>query len=685
MFSVLQEDTEVVYQIPVTNTNKRIVVRSTINPRTNIADGTGQDSIRVWVEYRFKNGWYALGKDDVRWTTRVNGWEKRLDARIRDAWKLAVRDSKKRARVSELKETRDKSLERIQNMLTETKTNDLDVFAEFAQESQARRADKNPEIPNCPKCNTQMVKRERRSDGQSFWGCPDFPKCRGTRRFEIKMLKDIKKSIKKFKPSPLQRAIYEFVQNGDGHGVVDAKAGSGKTTTNIGCLEFTDKNSRVSLLAFNRHIAREQAEKAPPHVDASTFHSLCLANVRKAFPNVEVETNKNWKLLDDYRMDIRTDSEFLAIEESKSDILRLVSLCKGMLLEPTDDNLNFLIDRFGMIVELQHSEFVLKCARWMFETSVKEASDGNRVDFDDMIYLCAAEIVSCQKYDFLIVDEAQDLNPSQIKVALLSIKTDGRIICTGDEFQSMYGFRGADADAMPNIIKALNPTILPLSITYRCPKSVVRLVNERFPKIEFAAADNAIEGTVLDTTEERMLSRAKSGDLVLCRTNAPLVAPCFALLRRGQKAVIRGRDIGKGLVTLIKKIQKRTSVYNLDELLDEMQTYERRERSKLLKLGKTSQAAQLQDQVETVIAMSDGIFTIQELTGRIESVFTDKDQGVVFSSIHRAKGDESDTVFILEPGLLPHPLASQPWELQQEKNIEYVAITRTKNELFFVY
>jgi DNA helicase-2/ATP-dependent DNA helicase PcrA len=65
-------------------------------------------------------------------------------------------------------------------------------------------------------------------------------------------------------------------------------------------------------------------------------------------------------------------------------------------------------------------------------------------------------------------------------------------------------------------------------------------------------------------------------------------------------------------------------------------------------------------------------------------IFSDDQVGVVFSSVHRAKGLEAKRVYILSPELMPHKMATKPWELEQERNIEYVAITRTLSELVYV-
>jgi superfamily I DNA/RNA helicase len=57
---------------------------------------------------------------------------------------------------------------------------------------------------------------------------------------------------------------------------------------------------------------------------------------------------------------------------------------------------------------------------------------------------------------------------------------------------------------------------------------------------------------------------------------------------------------------------------------------------------------------------------------------------VWLSTIHRAKGDEAERVYILRPDLLPHPRARTPQQQEQEQNLRYVAFTRAKEALSFV-
>jgi superfamily I DNA/RNA helicase len=82
--------------------------------------------------------------------------------------------------------------------------------------------------------------------------------------------------------------------------------------------------------------------------------------------------------------------------------------------------------------------------------------------------------------------------------------------------------------------------------------------------------------------------------------------------------------------------------------------------------------------------MSEGANSVAELMTRCETLFSDDKSAVTLSTVHKAKGLEADNVYILRPELMPHPMAKTPEAIAQESNIEYVAVTRTKNKLVFV-
>lgn len=473
-----------------------------------------------------------------------------------------------------------------------------------------------------------------------------------------------------FQPSAYQQAIFDFVKDDDGHGIVQACAGSGKTTTNIKALKYVKSGSDSIFLAFNRHIANELSSRGVEC--ASTFHSLGKAAIIATLPKARFDQYKNYNILDGIGR---------ISYDNKAIVNRIIGLLKGNLLRPSMDNALNIINEFSSIhVDWDDQEYIAELSIDVMRAGIR---DHNTYDFDDMIYWPATDKVSPMPADFVFVDEAQDLNKAQIQMA--EKISQQRMLLIGDQNQSIYAFRGAFVGIMDYMQDRLQATSLPLSISYRAPKVVVKLVNQLFSYITFEPSPNAIEGSFQDISISEFLELVQPGDGIICRTNAPLVEPCFALIRKGIKATILGRDIGKGLIGLVNKRAKLNRTQNLDDLIRELRTYFNNERRKLDAANKQAKIATLEDQIETIIAISEDCPTIQELKDKIQATFSDNSAGIVFSSVHKAKGLEWDRVFILRPNLMPHPMAKSDTDKQQENNIKYVAITRTKQDLYYVY
>lgn len=524
----------------------------------------------------------------------------------------------------------------------------------------------------CSKCGCLMVLRSRKSDGARFFGCSNYPRCTNVLPFEqaSKIVVEKKEEQKKeFKPSAYQQRIFDWVQ-GDGKSlVVEALAGSGKTTTGVQMLKYLPKTWDVVYVAFNKHIADELKTRVPDNVRVMTYHSLGYSAVRNAYGNVKLDENKSDSIL----QGILDKYNYKHIYPT---IKHLASLVKANLTGTTQEELDYLSDRYG--IELNGDKELIFLAT--AELISKAASMTQVIDFDDMCWLPVFHNLATKKYDFIFIDEAQDTNKNQVALALMSVKEEGRIVAVGDRYQSIYGFRGADVDAIPSLIENLDADTLPLSITYRCPKSHVELVNKMFPEIPLECAETSKDGAVRNIGRETFSKEVSQGDMVLCRCNAPLVAPAFDLIRRGIKAVIRGRDIGTNLTTIIRKLQAK----DIEDLNTKLHAYVTKEVAKLVAREKNNQAQSLQDKVDTIQALMDGVESITALEDKIEMIFSDNVAGVVFSSVHKAKGLEAEKVYILEPSLMPHKMAKKDWELQQERNIQYVAYTRSLSELILV-
>lgn len=172
--------------------------------------------------------------------------------------------------------------------------------------------------------------------------------------------------------------------------------------------------------------------------------------------------------------------------------------------------------------------------------------------------------------------------------------------------------------------------------------------------------------------------------IILCRNTAPLVGFAYALLQRDVPCTILGRDIGTQLTTLVKKMRAQT----LAELREKLYAWRMREVERLNSEGRSPE--RVEDQFSCLIFFISGLDedsrTIPDLIAKIELMFSEEagPNKVTLSTIHKAKGLEYPTVFILDRHLCPSRYARLPWQKEQEKNLMFVAVTRSMDRLFFI-
>src|SRR5690606_20220220 len=106
----------------------------------------------------------------------------------------------------------------------------------------------------------------------------------------------------------------------------------------------------------------------------------------------------------------------------------------------------------------------------------------------------------------LFIDECQDLSRSQLAVALKYAKRGGRILSVGDPFQSIYGFTGADIKSFSTIEKTTKANKLPLTVCFRCPKSVIEMAKEFRSDI---SGNKNYDGIITEIELERVVQLTK--------------------------------------------------------------------------------------------------------------------------------------------------------------------------------
>jgi ATP-dependent DNA helicase UvrD/PcrA len=504
----------------------------------------------------------------------------------------------------------------------------------------------------------------------------------------------------KMKLTSQQTSFVDAVVNGRGHKCLRARAGTGKTSTILeAAAEYINAfpTHEVAICAFGKAIQLEIDGKLKvrnidwKQCQAVTTHSLGFGLVRFTFKGVKVDNNKVRDLLRAENNPV-FDTFFGAI----GDLVHLAKLegfgffddvqigDVGAWYEMAE---HYGVNGFDNTTDMDR---VVEAAQMIYRKSLEQT---DVVDFDDMVLFPLVHNLRVRfGKDVIFLDEAQDTSRARRALVKKFLKPRGRLMVVGDDRQAIMGFAGASANALDELIEEMNAEVLPLTMTWRCPKAVVKLAQRYVPDIQ--AADGAPEGTVTRVTE--LPAELRSTDAILCRNTAPLVEQAYALIRRGMPCKVEGREIGTGLLRLVDRWK---TIKTVTAFLDKLEDWQARESQKAIAKGKEEKVQEIADKCDTLRvicrAVQDkvskhrsGNASLDDVRVFISDLFSDDvtKQGLLtLCTYHRSKGREWPRVMLVEHATrCPSPFAKQDWQLRQEDNLAYVAITRSQSELVFV-
>jgi DNA helicase-2/ATP-dependent DNA helicase PcrA len=508
----------------------------------------------------------------------------------------------------------------------------------------------------------------------------------------------------KYPPNKFQLAVLESIAFGSGNITVDAKAGSGKTSllkmiASL-LLDMGVDPSEVIFQAFNKSIEEELNAQLPKGFTAKTSHSLGLSMCREYAAAKGIKLGRlSDKKYKDIAKDIAERIHPGIDEEDKrfkaaTTVSKLIGFIMANDVDPNDLQ---AVEELASHYALEVTPAMVMRMSWAINQAIERFEKFGEMDFIDMIYMpVKLKMEPKFRYRYVLVDEAQDLNSLQQEISAKLLHPEGRVIVVGDPAQSVYAFSGADSQAFYNLQKRFNTQVLALNICYRCPTSHIEVAQSLVPSIE--AAPNAPAGTIefkhLDTIASMPL-----GSMVICRLNAPLFASYFQFIAAEKPAVIIGRDMGKGLVALLDKIADMEGFryYNISHFIERY--YDLEEAKLQKKPNAASKIAQLSDQVACLKVCVEN-FDCDDLDcfkAKLEALFVDfkdknldKSKVVTLCTVHRAKGLEAEHIGLIFQrnvngdfrDIMPLRWEKQrAWELEQEYNIYYVAVTRAKQTL----
>lgn len=504
-------------------------------------------------------------------------------------------------------------------------------------------------------------------------------------------------------PTQEQLDIFEAALTTKDNLCIDAKAGTGKTSTIV---EMMHRVSGTPLqpegrfgalaLAFNHDNAKDLRKRMPSWVNCKTFHGLGFAAwmryLRCRYDEITVDDEKINRLVsrwcrendgDDFWMSIREVTRMAKANGVVPPSSRFFKRAAGSVRQqgPIFD----LLEDFGDEKAVEHNtEVMWNAVIWVLDQSINEAMS-RRIDFDDMIYMPLAFGASFNKFKWILVDEAQDLNSAQHRILTLSLAYRGRIIAVGDPMQAIYGWRGADTRSMERLIEQFDMKRLPLTVNWRCGLAIVRQAQKIVPDLKPRPDYWIGKVSVLDSLDPEDVPE---GATVLCRNNAPILKLAFRLIREGMGFTYTGRDFGKVLMSTVKKITKNKPHMLVQDFLPELELLENREIEEAELKNKFSQVTVIRDRFEalrTVAASLGGETQAEKIREALYDMLNQTGSRTL-STIHKAKGKEWPEVYFLEPGLIPNHYTVKtgiPELIQQETNLRYVAETRAKEHLVY--
>ena len=545
-----------------------------------------------------------------------------------------------------------------------------------------------------------------------------------------------------FTPSKYQQDILDCFTSTNENIMVNALAGSGKSSTICLLTEHIDKSS--IYIAFNSSIVEEFKKKIKnPKVKVMTMHSLAysimLYNVGQEQENessqgtsrgfgkqrnrkeVHLDNLKYHKILDEELA--KRYGRYMDFNRKmfyKDQYVSLYNLCcLTMTNMSSASDIDKLIKDHTLFTSFGEEDYPKPSTQEIIgtlkalDTKSKQIFelDGS-ISFTDMLYITywklkneEWEVPYWALYINVFIDETQDLSALQLCFLPFVRRKNGRYVFVLDKNQAIYAFSGSDSNAWQAIPRLFSPIVsFDLPICYRCAKSHLRRVNQGF-NIPIKPRDNAPEGFIKNIEKYEIKDYVQPGDLIISRKNKWLSECILSLVKNGIPIYMEDKAVVDDIKKIISK-SKSASIRGLKAHLEKtIDSYNQKIKKLINK--RTESAEESEKKIEETVDTNSKIDNINFLSDILTSyvkkgnslatstdVFTKyitnllnttpSPDCVRICSVHKAKGLEAENVFVLNEGKITYDFRQSKEQNVQEKNLSYISMTRAKNGLYLV-
>ncbi len=475
-------------------------------------------------------------------------------------------------------------------------------------------------------------------------------------------------------------AEQQAIINSTGNIKINAVAGSGKTTTIIEYAAARPKASTILYLAFNKSVKLEAvkrfAVRGLTNVEVETAHSLAYRHI--VFTNgyrVKAQgykTNEIAELLN-LQGNGEKHAEYIVANHINKFIAYFCNSAKQKVQE-----LNYL----DVVTDSKAKKFVTAFYPYIESQTrlLLSKMDKGEIEITHDFYLKKFQLSYPQlQYEYILFDEGQDASPAMLDIFLNQKATK---VIVGDLHQQIYGWRHA-----VNALQSADFATFRLSTSFRFSQAIANLAVDVLSWKKYIDSDQSITITGKGT------HTATATKAVLARTNLGLLLKAIEYIteKKGIQHIYF-----EGNINSYTYADEGASLYDVLNLYNGKHQLVK---DKLVMAMKD--IAELEDYIEQTEEVQLGMMVEivkeygNEIPGIIKSLKDkhvsneDKEKAeMVFSTVHRCKGMEYDAVQLVNDFITEERLKKVKEEketdiakLNEEINLLYVAITRTKNSL----
>ena len=468
--------------------------------------------------------------------------------------------------------------------------------------------------------------------------------------------------------------------NSIGNIKINAVAGSGKTTTIIEYARTRPPQSKILYLAFNKSVKQEAQkkfiDKGINNVKVHTAHSLAFGRMVMGtiYENKVKKTEyRSYEIAEilELRGNGEKHAEYIVANHVQKFLAYFCNSNKKNIQE-----LNYL----DIVADSKAKTFVRNFYEYI-ETATKllyDKMDKAEIEITHDFYLKKFQLSNPKlRFDYILFDEGQDASPAMLDIFL---KQDATKVIVGDAHQQIYAWRFAVNSLEQAEFKSYN-----LSTSFRFSQDIANLAIEILKWKNNIADFKPIPIIGKGTTKETVTQA------VLARTNLGLLQKAIRYVTEKNKVK---QIYFEGNINSYTYADDGASLYDVLHLYNNKNAFIK---DKLIR--QMNDLKELEDYIEKTEDVQLGIMVdiVKEFGNEIpEKIKALKDRHVpnderenaeiIFSTVHRSKGMEYDAIDLVDDFITEERLIDELekeghniGKLNEEINLLYVAVTRTKN------